>query len=301
MSGGPPFSDGESLLDEAFVRRLEGLRLRARRLSGTAVGGRPGRQRTPAADFIDHRAYSPGDDLRHVDWFAMARHDTVTVKVGRRPQATRVDLLVDTSRSMALIPRKARLAAQLAAALGWLSLTAGDRVRLEAFPGAPKTWGPGVGAGATPSFLRTVSQIGFGGDGASALEPAVQALSRGNPAGGLAVVISDFWLTDDLDVALAHLPGPRWDVLLLHLLDPDEMTPPPVGGAEVEDVETGETVQVNITPALQAEFRAAMGMRLERLRQVAGRAGATYAFIPTDWPLEQAVLAYLQRRSILAE
>ncbi|MFN8424400.1 MAG: DUF58 domain-containing protein [Anaerolineae bacterium] len=95
---------GALRFDDAFMRRLERWRSAFGRVA-PAVGSRTGRRRTPAADFVDHRAYSPGDDLRHIDWPALARHDAVFVKLGRVAQAAEVRIILDVSASMAAAPR----------------------------------------------------------------------------------------------------------------------------------------------------------------------------------------------------
>lgn len=135
---------------------------------------------------------------------------------------------------------------------------------------------------------------------ATALAPAVRRATRHGGAGGLVVVISDLWLADDLETALAAAPPPRWDVLVLHVLDRAEISPGIDGPVELVDAESGARLVVTVDDALRAAYRAALNARLEQVRAAAGRHGAAYALVPADWPLERAVIPYLQRRSILA-
>jgi len=294
----PPPAD-DLAFDEAFLRRLERLSLGLQRVS-EAVGGRPGSRRVPAADFIDHRPYSPGDDLRHIDWNAAARHDEVFVKVGRVMQSAEVHILLDASPSMAALPLKWQRARQLAAAMGWMSLAHGDRVGLSLFPerdGEPVA-APARGTAPGREMLRRLARLEPVAAQATALAPALGACVRGRP-GGLLVLISDLWLVDDLDRALAMAPPPRWDILLLQLLDPSELRPDFDGAFELIDAETGQARQLNIDARLRAAYRREMGRRLELVRRTAGRRGASHALVPADWPVEQAVIPYLQRRAIL--
>jgi len=286
--------------DDAFLRRLERLSLRVRRAGG-AVGGRPGARRRPAADFIDHRPYSPGDDQRHIDWHAAARHDEVFVKVGRVPHAADVHLVLDISRSMAIWPAKRRLASELAAALGWLSLAQGDRVTLRTFPaGAGVTeWRPARGTGYGAALLRHVAELPVVDAPATTVGPALRDTARQASLGGLAVVISDLWVADDLDAALAQAPAPRWETLVLHVLDRSELSPSIEGPVQLVDAESGADIVLVVDDAVRAEYRAFLNARLERLRAIAGARGATYALVPADWPLEQAVIPYLQRRGVV--
>lgn len=301
MTARGPDAGDATAFDDAFLRRLERLSLRVRRV-GQAVGGRPGTRRTPAADFLDHRAYSPGDDQRHIDWHAAARHDEVFVKVGREHQSAAVHVLLDVSASMDAWPAKRRLSRQLAAALGWLSLAAGDRVSVAPFPMAPgaAAWRTGGGTGMGAACVRYVAALAAADAAATPLTPAVQAATRAGGAGGLVVVVSDLWLADDLEAALAAAAPPRWDVVLLHVLDRAELSPGLAGPVELVDAENGTRLVVTVDDGLRTAYRAALNARLERIRSLAGRHGASYALVPADWPLEQAVIPYLQRRAVLA-
>jgi uncharacterized protein (DUF58 family) len=291
---------GDLRFDDAFLRRLERLSLRAHRVTG-AAGGRPGTLRIPAADFIDHRPYSPGDDQRHIDWPAAARHDALFVKVGRAAQAASVHLLLDVSASMAAPSRKWLLARQLVAALGWMSLVHGDRVSVDCFPLAQgqSCWGPFSGAGRGRGLLAFVSSLAPRHGRRTNLLPAVKQAVNARQTGGLLVLVSDLWVVDDLDSALSFVRPPRWEALVLQVLGRGELAPSRMGALELEDSESGETLTLDVDEAALAEYRTALNARLERLRQLAGRHGAGYALLPADWPLERAVVPYLQRRMIL--
>ncbi len=288
------------VFDDAFLRRLERLRLRARRAAGI-VGGRPGPRRTPAADFVDHRPYSPGDDRRHIDWHAAARHEDVFVKIGRAPQAASVHLVLDLSPSMSAWGAKRTLSMQLAAALGWMSLTGGDRLTMATCPpSAPApVWGPATGARRAPGMLAWLASLDPAAARATELLPVVDGLARAAPAGGLLVLVSDLWLADDLDATLRRVPPPRWETLVLQLLDPSELDPDLSGACLVLDAESGAAVRLSVDEGVRTAYRQALGERMERLRAVAAARGATYAMLPADWPMEQAVVPFLQRRAVL--
>jgi uncharacterized protein (DUF58 family) len=287
--------------DDAFLRRIERLSLRARRAVGP-VGGRPGPRRTPAADFVDHRPYSPGDDRRHIDWHAAARHDEVFVKIGRAPQAASVHVVLDVSPSMWRWPAKRRLAAELTAALGWMALAHGDRLTVAGCAASDPhpTWGPASGAGRGPGLLAWLGALAPAPGVGSRLGPTVEGLVRAAPAGGLLVLVSDLWLADDLDATLRLAPPPRWETLLLQVLDRSELDPPHEGALALVDGETGAVVTVTVDDSVRAQYRQALNGRFERLRALATQRGAGHAVIPGDWPLEQAVLPYLQRRAVFA-
>jgi uncharacterized protein (DUF58 family) len=293
-------ADRPLLLDEAFLHRLERLALRTRRV-GRAVGARPGARRVPAADFIDHRPYSPGDDRRHIDWPAVARHDEVHVKIGRVTHAADVHVALDNSPSMAIGAHKRRAALELAAALAWMSLAHGDRVTVLPFPSDADVWGPAAGGRLGASVLRHLSSLRPGVTPSTRLEPVVRGVAQRARVGGLLVVISDLWVADDFDMALAAVPPPRWDVLVLHMLSAEEREPTVDGATELIDAESGERVSIAVDDDVRAAYRAALHRRVDRLRSMVGGRGAAYALVPTEWPLERAVVPYLQRRSLLVD
>ncbi len=297
---GRPAAGGELRFDDALLRRLEKLSLRANRVTG-AAGGRPGTLRLPAADFIDHRPYSPGDDQRHIDWPAAARHDALFVKVGRASQAADVHVLLDVSRSMGFDQSKWRLARELTAALGWISLAQGDRVTLTCFSSGPpgESWGPASGGGKGAGLITFLSSLLSVSEGRSELGHAVQEVTRNRAAGGLLVLVSDLWFADDLEEALGHAPSPRWEVLVLQVLAREELSPSVTGSLELLDAETGERLTIVVDDEVRSEYRYLLNSRLERVRRVTSRKGASYALIPGDWRLERAVIPYLQRLSVL--
>jgi uncharacterized protein (DUF58 family) len=286
-------------LDDAFLHRLERLALRARRVPG-GTGTRPGRRRTPAADFVDHRPYTPGDDQRHIDWPAVARTDEVFVKVGRAPQAAHVHLVLDTTPSMQLWPEKRRLSRQLTAALGWLALVRGDRLNLVVVPPtAGADWGPASGGGHCREFLAHLGGLPCPAVDRSDLTPATRGLARRSAAGGLVVVVSDLWVSDDLDRALGVLPAPLWDVVVAQVLDATELEPRADGAVELCDAETGESLPTVLDAAVRLAYRRALTERLDRLQALTAARGGQHLLLPAHWPFERAVIPLLQRHAVL--
>lgn len=285
----PPARDdvGDTLrLDDAFARRLERLRLPLRRL-GHGVGARPGARRVPAADFIDHRPYAPGDDVRHIDWANMARHDAVTIRLGPATHAADVRVLLDASASMAAAPDAWRLARELAAALGWLALATGDRLQLVTAPSGD-SWGPSTGAARGGAWLAHVAGIRAGGHG-SALGPSLRKALRAAPWGGTAFVISDLWLSDDLDEVLASAPAPRWDVHVVHVLGREQLTPTIDGALALTDRETFEAIEIAVDERVRADYRVALDGWFDRVQSACAARGALWHLVPGDIGLEAAL------------
>jgi uncharacterized protein (DUF58 family) len=292
-----------NLLDEAFLLRLERLSIQASRsLHGTPLAGEhQSRRRLPSTVFDDHRPYSEGDDYRHVDWHAYARHEQVLVRLGKTEQNIGVHILLDASRSMAWgAPPKLDAARQLVAALGYLTLAANDRLRIAPFSGGPlPAYGPAQGKARAVEMLRFVA--GIAPDTQTALAATLAGYARQHQRGGLLVLCSDLLAEPAAGLAegLRALPPPRWQVLVLHLLDPAELRPELAGPLELEDAETGRRRPLMLDAETVAAYRRNLAAWQAALADACGRRGATYAQIMTDWPIERSVVPFLRARQVL--
>ncbi len=288
-------------IDETLIRRLDRLSVEARRtLRGTpASGAHPSREQMPATITSDHRPYTPGDDYRYVDWNAYARQEQVVVRLGEAEQSVNIHVLLDVSRSMAQGTDKFASTQLLAAALGYISLANGDRVRLTPFgTSAQKGFGPAQGKLRAMDMLRFVETLATTEQTDFA---ALAAYARAHERGGILVLCSDLFGGDAaaLEQALRAFPPPRWQVLVLHMLSRAELAPTVSGTLELQDAETGQVLPLTIDDDALATYRRNLADWQEAVRQACARRGATYAMIPTDWPFERAVLPFLRVRSLI--
>lgn len=289
------------LFDEAFLRRLERLSLQAQRtLRGRPASGEHlSRNQLPATIFSEHRPYTEGDDYRYVDWNAYAHQEEFFVRLGEIEQNVNIHILLDASRSMDWgAPPKMRSARQLVAAIGYLALAHHDRLRVVPFgTTAQASFGPAQGKARALELLRFIE--GVQPEQTTALAAALDAYARQHPHGGLLVLCSDLLAPETLEHVLSALPPPRWQVLVLHLLDPREFTPDLSGPLELEDAETSQRLSLTLDAATLADYRQQVRSWQERLAATCARRGATYAQILTSWPLERQIVPYLRARQIL--
>jgi hypothetical protein len=117
--------------------------------------------------------------------------------------------------------------------------------------------------------------------------------------GGLLVICSDLLAPEGLEEALRNLPPPRWQVLVLHVLDRRELHPELSGPLELVDAETGQRLPLTLDAATIAAYRRNVTAWQEGIADACARRGATYAQILTDWPLERMVVPYLRARRVL--
>ena len=287
-------------LDPAVIARLGTLELKAKTI---VEGFLSGLHRSPykglSVEFAEYRQYIRGDDLSTIDWKVFARSDRYYVKKFEEETNLDCHLLLEVSGSMAYQsrgPSKFEYAACLAASLGYLMNRQRDGVGLMAFDDRIVS---AVPASTRPGHLRNLLvalsrlQPGSRTNVARPLRQVAEALSRR----GMVVVISD--LLDDPEAVvrglrLFHHRGS--DVLVFHVLDPDEIDFPFERATRFEDLESGEEVTA-VPDVVRAHYRKAIGDLIERYRRELGGAGIDYQLLNTKQPLEMALLAYLSTRS----
>lgn len=291
----------QSLLDPRFLKKLEGLSLVSRRVfAGQMQGERRSPKHGASVEFADFREYAPGDDLRYVDWKAYGRLEKLFLKLFLEEEDLSLHLLIDTSRSMEFgAPlSKADYARRVAAALGYVALSEYDRVSVAGFSQAlgqvlPPTRGkPGV----MPffHFLQDRTPTGGGTNFGDALT-RYAALAKG---GGIAVVLSDFF-DAGYERGLKALLARRFQIVLIHVLDAEEVAPSLTGDLRLLDAETGEARDVSISPYLLSQYQAQLKTFCDGLHSFASRYGMDYVRAATDVPFEDIILKFLRLQGIL--
>lgn len=290
------------LLDAGFVRELEVLRrrLEVRARSGGA-GEAVARRRGSSAEFHEHRAYAPGDDLRRIDWAAYARSGEPVLKLFRAEEDVVVRLLLDASASLdhpppeaAGGPRKIDVARRLAAAIGYLALARSERAQVVVGgEGLVKEHLPSRGRGGLPAMLRALDAVAA--RGGTDLGKAIEAVVRRSARPGMLVVISDFLDGGPVLAALDRAAQAGHDVALVQVAAPDEIEPSLEGDFELEDAETGQLVEVTLdASAIEAYVLRFTGL-CEELRGWARRRRGTYVRARTDEALEGVVRRFVAR------
>jgi len=221
--------DYQKYLNPEILARLEGLQLRARMIVEGYVSGV---HRSPyhgfSIEFAEHREYAPGDDLRYVDWKVFGRTDKVYLKQFEEETNQVCYLLLDTSESMcyrseAAAMSKLDYARSIAAALSYLVLQQQDSVGLVTFDREIRAL---VRESGNPSHLKQLLHVMEQSrpERKTATGPIFHDLAERFKKRGIVVILSD--LFDDVDSMLAglkHFRHRRHDVILFHVLDPDEL------------------------------------------------------------------------------
>jgi uncharacterized protein (DUF58 family) len=290
---------GARFIDPAVLARVGRLELIAR----TVVEGfLSGLHRSPhlgaSMDFAEHRAYSPGDDIRRIDWRLFARTDRHFVKEFEADTNTDFTCILDVSKSMDFSgakgrPTKLEYAKYLAACLTYFSSRQRDRVGLITFDSDVVDRVP-PSAKHLQTVLHTLDRLKPGGQGdlAAPLRKITEFFRRRC----IVALISDLY-HDPQDVmrAVVSLRGKGNDVIVIHLLDPAEVDFPYDDATNFEDLESGTLLPV-IPALLREQYKDMVAKHLVDLNKVLGEAGVDYARFDTSKPLDFALYDYLSRR-----
>ena len=281
------------------IKRIGRLEIRARHI---VEGLLSGMHRSPyfgqSVEFLQHRQYAPGDDLRRVDWKVWAKQDRLYVKQYEEDTNLRCCLLVDVSESMAYGSgplTKCDYAVTAAAALAYLLLRQQDAVGCAVFDERIRQ---AIPIRTSTSHLTTIVR---------ALEPkqpqaktrlydVLAKVAETYPRRGMMILISDLLVDpDDAHRGLRLLRQLGHDVLVLHVLDDDELDFPFARPARFEGLETADHVTCN-PRALREGYLKSLDEFLAALRHGCARDNVDYALIRTSMPLDAALTAFLKHR-----
>ena len=296
-----PSAVDPTVFDEGFLRQLERLQLVMKRpVRGGLKGGRRSVKRGQSVEFADFRDYSLGDDLRLLDWNVLARLEKLFIKLYVEEEDVTIHFLLDASASMvAGEPPKLQFAKRAAAALGYIGLASEDRVAVTALAARVGRRQVALrGSGRVFRLLAALSAIAPA-DGptdllASARHAAAQLSGR-----GVIVLLSDL-LDPAADKVIRELAATGSELIILHVLAPDELDPQLEGDMRLVDVETGAGIDVTIDLATIDDYKARLAAWQDGFANLAAKRGATYVPISTDLPLADLVFAELRRRRVLS-
>ncbi len=290
----------QRFLDPSVLAGISSLDLIAKTVVDGFVAGL---HRSPdfgfSQEFAEYRAYTPGDDLRHVDWNLYARTERCYLKRYRGETNSQLTILLDASKSMEFTsgpPSKMDYARFIAASLFYLAIhnqrdAAGlivfdEQVRDVIRPSTRPGQLPRLFAGLERAEARART------DFAKPLHHFQELLHRR----GIAVLISDFY--EDPETIVRTVAPLRYrgnEVVLFHILDPQEIRPAFKGSALLVDVETDQRLEV-VPEYAKTLYRERIDAHIEQLRTRSRAAGMDYQLLVTDQPLDTTLRAYLALR-----
>jgi uncharacterized protein (DUF58 family) len=294
-------------IDPTQLARLGSLPIKARVIVEGALSGlHRANVHGSSVEFSEHKEYSPGDELRHVDWKAYAKGDRYYVKQYEQESQLTVYLVLDASASMQFTGggmAKIEYGGLALAALAYLVIQQQDKVGLLAC-GDRKLETmvpPRARTNHLHDLLSVLDQVmqkgGTGDESPAYALQRIAELTRRRRA--LIVLASDLFDADDATIkALATLRAQRHDVSVLHVLDPHEQTFPYEGLTEFHALESTNRMLVN-PAAIRKDYLEKMAVFLAKTKQGLTSAGIDYHLASTDKPLELTLLDLLVARSRL--
>jgi uncharacterized protein (DUF58 family) len=296
--------EGRAYLDPAVIARLSHLDVRARLVVEGFISGM---HRSPfhgfSVEFAEHRPYMPGDPLKNLDWKVWARSDRLLIKQYTEETNLRCHLLMDLSGSMAFQSAGAAMskfdyAQSLAAALAYLMLQQQDAVGAMLFADRPLRYLP---ARAVRSHLDELLKA-LGGakpEGRTRLGPALHELAERIKRRGLIILLSDLMDTPaDVLLGLQHFRHRRHEVVVFHILDPDEVDFPYTDTSTFVDLESGERLTTEPWE-IARRYRERLEAWTSNYQRTCRERLIDYVRLDTRTPFDRALLAYLEKRARL--
>jgi len=287
-------------LEPSVLAEISSLDLVARTVVDGFVAGL---HRSPdfgfSQEFAEYRAYTPGDDLRHVDWNLFARTERCYLKRYRGETNSQLTILLDASNSMEYTsgpPKKMDYARFVAASLLYLAIhNQRDAAGLIVFDEEVRdVVRPSTRPGQLSRLFAALERAEAHArtDFAKPIHHFQELLHRR----GIAIVISDFYEDPETIVhGIAPLRYRGNEVIVFHILDPQEIRPVLKSSAILVDLETEQKIEV-VPEYTRARYRARIDAHIEQLSSRVRAAGMDYQLLVTDQPLDAALRAYLARR-----
>ena len=290
--------------DSDFLTKLGGLHLMTKRLGEVAAirktaGKRKSRGLGDGLEFADHRDYTPGDDIRFVDWAYYARMEKLLLRLFHEHSEGDVAILLDVSGSM--LGERFDQGRRIAAAMSFVAMCGGRRVVLQPFAANLQT--PLRSARDRSKILPVLDFLAkLTPDGKTNLPQCAKSFdmkTRGVPV--VILISKNCSGGDQLHEALRILNAPRKhrDVTIFHVFSPNDEAPPLDGSITLRDSETQGQLELEITPQLRAKYLENWANLQEQIHQTARKHQTTCISARCDTPFEELILRTLRIAKVL--
>jgi uncharacterized protein (DUF58 family) len=286
------------VIERALLEKLERLTIRWQKSFRGLVGGHnPSRYSGPGQEFLDHRRFHQGDDIRAVNWRAYMRLEKLFLKMFEVEPRTPIRLLIDASASMTAGAPSAEIskfdyARRLGAALVYVGLVRHDSIVIQPFhdhlddtmvaSGGRHRFGP------VADFLGDLQPKGR----ASMLEVARLFINK-YPKPGLAVIISDFLDDGDVLQPLQYMADFGHELLLMQLWTDFDRDPGSIGDLQLQDAESEAELELSLSDEARQAYIDEFDRYCGSVDDLAMRNGGRYAGFATSVPLEDAIFKAL--------
>ena len=286
----------EQLLSPSFLAKLATLTMRARRRgAGVRKGERRSIRRGQSLEFADHRAYVPGDDLRHLDWHLLGRLDALFVKLFEEKEDRTIQIFVDASASMQ--GDKLQVARQVGAALAFVALGNMDRVCVADFAAGLRRVRPPVrGRSGIHAVVRHMLEVLP--EGETDLVKALRSYPR-RQGTGIGIVLSDLLFREGYSEPLERLLHLDIELYVFHVISPSELRPDLGGDILLVDLEDGSEVPLTVDDDVLDRYERTVRSYIEGAEAFCRRMGIGYSLLEADTDVESYVMNTLRRQGLL--
>jgi uncharacterized protein (DUF58 family) len=289
----------EQYLKPDVIKHIAQLDLRARFIvEGFISGLHDSPYHGFSVEFSEHRKYEPGDELSWIDWAVFARSDRFYVKKFKAETNTQCHLVMDISPSMGYVYEgmtKLDYATCIAAALGFLMIGQQDPVGLITFDEKVRSAiAPRCKRGHLSALLGHMSRVKPSGK--TNISKALHEVAEMVRKRGMVIIFSDF-LEDPAEVikSLHHMAFRKHDIIVFHVLDASEAKFPFEDFATFQDIETGDTLQVD-PAAVRTTYLQQLHEMIETYRRRCSEANIDYVQLDTSMPFDKALMSFLLAR-----
>jgi uncharacterized protein (DUF58 family) len=252
-------------------------------------GERLARSGGAGTEFHDSRPYQLGDDVRSIDWRAFARSDQLMVRVWREELLARVEVLLDVSRSMGIDPRKAQFAVDLAQVFALSAQRNGSSARI-----VP------VGARSLPLAPDEFEARGVEFDSREPFDAGLREALEHVRRGCVVLVVSDFLFPHAPRELLAPLATRAGALGCVQVLSQDERAPQPGRALRLVDCENDASLDLVLDARVVEGYLARLAALNAALSEECRRAGARFASLGADAPLDELARGPLLEAGLLA-
>ncbi len=286
-------------LDDDLVAQIKGIQIKAKHLvNNSFAGDYQSSFKGRGMEFDEVRQYTPGDDVRSIDWNVTARSNAPFVKIFKDERELTVMFLVDVSASShfgTVSKFKNEIAAEIAALLAYTALRNNDKVGLIIFSDHIEHYTPPKkGRGHVWRLIREILSYRSTAKKTD-LNVPLEFLNKVIKHKAITFLISDFQ-GQDFGSQLSTT-GKRHDLTAISILDPKEVKLPNIGYLELEDAETGESLLVNTSDKrLMGEFSKASKKKLREQKKYFRSHGIDYIRVNTDETYIRPIIEYFKKR-----
>jgi uncharacterized protein (DUF58 family) len=289
------------LLERQFLEKLERLTIHWRKSFNGLVGGHnSSRFAGGGQEFLDHRHFHSGDDLRAVNWRAYLRLEKMFLKMFQVEPRVPVRMLIDISESMNSEEGfKFTYARQLAAALCYVGLVRLDTIAVRPFSAR---LGEGMhGGGGRHRFSPVMDYLSsLKTAGRTDYFEVVRQFISTHPQRGLLIIVSDFLDDTGCERPLQYLADFGHELLLVQVWSEEDRNPPWLGDLDLVDAETDSRLRLQFDEAARSSYTSAFDKYAAGLEQLAHRNGGRYVGVSTGMAIEDIIFGSLVRSRVIA-